>query len=148
METIFAKETKQLNARLHIDPKKKWFQVFQMVRTFLVFCVGRMLTVTGTLTGFTVLVRQLFAGSGIRAFTQGSLFGFGLDRKNFIVALIGVALIWLVDILQEHIQIREWLAKRSLPVRWLVYYSACVILLIFARYGSVYDASSFIYGGF
>ena len=42
----------------------------------------------------------------------------------------------------------EWLAKRPLPVRWLVYYSACVILLIFARYGSAYDASSFIYGGF
>lgn len=64
------------------------------------------------------------------------------------MALIGVALIWLVDILQEHIQIREWLAKRPLPVRWLVYYGACVILLIFARYGSAYDASSFIYGGF
>lgn len=148
LETIFTKETKQFNEKLHIDPKKKWFQIFQMVRTFLVFCVGRMLTVTGTLTGFTVLIRQLFAGTGMRAFTQGSLFGFGLDRKNFIVALIGVALIWIVDILQEHIQIREWLAKRPLPVRWLIYYGACVILLIFARYGSAYDASSFIYGGF
>lgn len=148
LETVFAKETKQLNAKLHIDPNRKWFQLFQMVRTFLVFCVGRMLTVTGTLTGFTVLVRQLVAGSGLRAFTQGSLFGFGLDRKNFIVALIGVLLIWMVDILQEHIQIREWLAKRPLPIRWIVYYAACVILLIFARYGSAYDASTFIYGGF
>ncbi len=130
------------------EQDQKCFQLLRMLRTFLLFCIGRMLTVTGTFSGFFVLLRQIFAASGLHAFTSGSIFTYGLDLPNFVVVAVGILVIWIVDILQERVQLRAGIAALPLPVRWLIYYGACVILLIFARYGSAYDATSFIYGAF
>lgn len=130
------------------EQKQNLFRLLRMLRTFLLFCIGRMLTVTGTISGFFVLLRRIFAASGLHAFTSGSIFTYGLDLPNFVVVAIGILLIWIVDILQERLQLRVRIAAFPLPVRWLIYYGACVILLIFAGYGSAYDATSFIYGAF
>ena len=119
-----------------------------MIRTFLIYCGGRKLTVTGSLSGFIMLVKGLFSEHRLWIFFDGSLYTYGLDQKNFMVVIFGILLMWAVDILQEKMNIRETLAKQPLGFRWLIYYSGIVLVLIYGMYGSAYDAASFVYGGF
>ena len=146
--TVLAPEFKKINTKLNIDVKSFGFRFFQMARTFLIFCGGRMLTVTGSLSGFIMLVKGLLSEHRLWIFFDGSIYNYGLDQKNFMVVVFGIVLMWAVDMLQEKMNIRETLAKQPLVFRWLIYYSGIVLVLIYGMYGSAYDAASFVYGGF
>lgn len=148
LSTVLAPELKKLTEKLHIDTSGFGFQFFQMTRTFLLFCIGRMLTVTGSLEGFSLLVSRLFTKAKLWAFFNGGLYKQGLNQKNFYVVLFGILLIWAADMLQARIKIRETLAKQPIVFRWIIYYAAIFIVLVFGKYGTAFDASNFIYGGF
>lgn len=148
LETIFAPEIKKWNRKLRIDTSAFGFQIFQMVRTFLLFCIGRMITITGSLEGFFTMVSGLFREPRLWTLFDGSLYAHGLDQKNFMVVLFGILLMWCVDMMQEKMNIRETLAGQPLVLRWLVYYGAIILVLVFCMYGSAYDASAFIYDAF
>ena len=79
---------------------------------------------------------------------DGSLYEHGLDRKDFYVALAGICVIWIVDILSTRMKIREELAKQPLVFRWLVYYALVIAVLILGLYGPQFVASDFAYGVF
>ena len=64
------------------------------------------------------------------------------------MAVFAVLILLAVDILQEHIKIRETLAKQNIVFRWAVIFAGLFIVLIFGMYGPGYDASSFIYEQF
>ena len=72
----------------------------------------------------------------------------GLDQSNFRLALFGVLLIWIVDILQSRMRVRDFIGRQPLVIRWLLFYTGIAAVVIFGIYGSAYDASSFIYGAF
>ncbi len=133
---------------LKINPNGKGYHIWQSVRTFIFFGVGRMFTVAGGLRGFAEMVRQMFH---VRLWVlfDGSLFECGLDLQDFAVAVIGIIMILLVDMWHEHgVKIRETIAAIPLPLRWAVYYTAIFAIFILGVYGSGYDAASFIYGAF
>lgn len=146
--TVLAPDLKKLNNWLKIDTSTFGFRLFQMSRTFCIFCIGRMLTVTGSLEGFAVMVQQIFKEHRLWSLFDGGLYNHGLDQKNFYIVLFGILIMWGVDMLQNKGRIRENLSKQPVLLRWGVYYGAIVLVLIFGMYGSAYDASSFIYGGF
>lgn len=145
---IFAPEIKKLNAVLHVQTDSFGFRLFQMIRTFGLFCIGRMFTVTGGLRGCITLWGSLFKEHRLWTLFDGSLFTHGLDQKNFYVVMFGILLMWLVSVLQEKSKLREEIAAFPLPLRWMIYYGAIVFVLIFGIYGGTYNASSFLYTGF
>ena len=78
-------------------------------------------------------------------FTDGTLYQFGLNQRNFNLMLVAIVIFGGVSILQQHGSVREMLAKQNLAVRWGIYFTAVFSILIFGIYGSGYDASSFVY---
>lgn len=125
------------------------YRIFQSVRTSLLFAVGRTFTVAGSLTGFIIIWKQMFAEHRLWVLFDGSLYTHGLDRKDFYVALFGMALMFLVDILHERgISIRAYIAEQKLLIRWIIFYGAIIALVIFGVYGPEYNAASFVYGAF
>lgn len=148
LSAILAPDFKKWTQKLHIDTASFGWKLFQMVRTYFLFVIGRMLTVTGSLKGFGQLISGLFQEHRLWALFDGTLYQHGLDYKNFCVAIVGIFFIWIADMLGEHMRIRENLAKQPLVLRWLAYYGVIVLLLIFGMYGSAFDASKFVYGGF
>lgn len=146
---MFAPELKKLNQFLHINTESTGFRVFQMIRTFFLFAMGRMFTVTPYgVHGFIYLWKQMLTEHRLWTLFDGSLYTHGLDQKNFYVALFGMLLMWAVSLMQEKCSVREKLAESPLVLRWIVYYGAILLILIFGMYGAAYDASSFVYGGF
>lgn len=139
----------KLTARLGISTGRKYFALWQSIRTFLIFGIGRMFTVAGGLAGCKTLWNQLFAEHRLWVLFDGSLYTHGLDRKDCYVAIAGVILLLVVDAIHEKgTAIRRTIAAQPLPVRWLVYYVAIFAIVIFGMYGPGYDASSFVYGAF
>jgi hypothetical protein len=76
---------------------------------------------------------------------DGTLFQMGLDSKDFIVAVIAIAILFLVDYLHTKGSVRGWIAKQNLAFRWTLYYAAIFSVLIFGIYGPGYNAAAFIY---
>ncbi len=146
--TVLAPDFKKWTKKLHIDTQSFGWKLFQMTRTYFLFVIGRMLTVTGSLDSFFSLVSNLFRESRLYTAVDGSIYQHGLDYKNFCVVFIGLLLIWISDILGERVLIRNELSRQPLILRWLVYYGGIIALLIFGMYGAAFNPSDFVYGGF
>ncbi|MCD8082492.1 MAG: hypothetical protein LUE86_02920 [Clostridiales bacterium] len=141
--------TDRLTKALWIDTGALYFRIWQSVRVVLCFAIGRMFTVTGWLRGCLMLWKQLFAEHRLWVLFDGSLYNYGLDSKDFGVALLGILVLMLVDARHEKgMKIRESLAKQPLPLRWVVYYAAMFAIVILGMYGPGYNAASFVYGAF
>ena len=77
------------------------------------------------------------------------MFKIGITAGDFIIVVIGVAIMFVVSLLQEKgINIREKISKQNIVFRWILYYGIIFTIIIFGIYGVGYDASSFIYGQF
>ena len=135
--------------KLHIDTSRTYHRVWRMVRTFLLFCIGRMWTVTGETNGFFKLWTAILCESRISSLTDGTLLGLGLDGWDFIVIVLGIAVMLAVDIAHEKgVGIRDAIAAQPLVLRWVVYYAAIFTVILLGIYGPGFDAASFVYGNF
>ncbi len=149
LSTVLKPYTDKINERLHIHTEGRLWHFWQELRTSIFFGISRMFTVVGGMSGCILLWQRLFRAARLWVLFDGSLYTHGLDQKDFYVAIIGITLILVVDVLHERgIKIRESIAKLPLPLRWIIYYGAIFAILIFGVYGSGYDAASFIYGNF
>lgn len=146
--TLFAGQYKKLAEFLHIDMTTKSYRKFQMIRTFFVFAGGRLITAPGTLADTWVAIKQMFGRFNPWIFWDGTLYGMGLDYKDWCVVAIGLLLVRRISIMQETGSVREAIARRNIVLRWIIYYAAFFAILIFGMYGTGYNASDFIYGNF
>lgn len=146
--TLLTGQYKKVADLLHIDMTSESYRKFQMVRTFLVFAGGRLITAPGTLADTWVAMKQMFLGFNPWIFWDGTLYRMGLDYKDWCVVIIGLLLVRRVSIMQEKGSVREAIARRNIVLRWAIYYGAFFAILIFGMYGPGYNASDFIYGNF
>lgn len=79
---------------------------------------------------------------------DGSLYGLGLDQRDFHLLLVCTAVLIIVSLIQEKIRLREAVARQPLVFRWCVYFAGIFAVILFGIYGPGYDASQFIYGQF
>ncbi len=144
--TVFEPEIKKITKALHINTETGSWKVFQMVRTFLLFVFARMLTVPGSAYNILRVGKRLLLRFHPEGFFDGSLYALGLDRPNFLLALVCIGVLWGVSCMQEKgICVRERIAGSNIVFRWAIYYIGFFAILIFGVYGPGYDAASFIY---
>ncbi len=143
--TVFAPELKKLTEALHINTKAGSWKVFQMVRTFSLFVISRILTIPGDLNRSVQVFQGILTRFHPEHFFDGSLYTLGLDRPNFILAIVCIFILWAVSMLQERGPVRERIARSNIVFRWMIYYTAFFAIVIFGIYGPGYDAASFVY---
>lgn len=142
---------KKLGEKLHVNTEAFSFRIFQSVRTFLLICVSRIITKAPSLAvAIDMLKAWLTDITGIATtFFSEDLFELGMTKEGFLVVAVAIVVLFIIGILQESgMQIRETLAKQNMLFRWAIYMLLIFSILIFGQYGSGYDASSFIYGGY
>ena len=145
ISTAFTPEIKKLTAWLHIDTKEKSWKIFQMVRTFILFTIANTMTQFAGLENFWLVIKKIFVEFHIENFFDGSFYRLGLDRPNFIFAVISIFILWGISLWQEKGSVREDIARSNIVFRWAVYYLAFFSVIIFGMYGPKYDAANFIY---
>lgn len=146
VSTVFAPELKKLTKKLNIDTESGVWKNFQRIRTFLIFCGGRLMTAPGNIEVSIKILQSIFMNFNIWIWFDQSIYDLGLDRLNLWVGIFGVVLLCYVSYKQEHgTKIREKIAALPLPLRWILYYGLFFAVLIFGLYGSGFDASKFVY---
>ena len=121
------------------------WKAFQTVRTMLIFAGGRLLTRPGTLHKSWDFFRRALLHLQPWALFDDTLFQYGLDWKNFGVALAAIAVFGAVSMMQMRRPVRDTLGRQNLVFRWGVCLLAVLVILVFGIYGPGYSASSFVY---
>ena len=144
LEPVFGRIIK----RFHINTDCFSWRLFQRIRTFLLFAAsvsfGRAVSFTKGIQMWKVLFRTWNPW----IFVDSSLYGLGLDSKDFTVMIIGLGLMLIISMLQQRGSVRQMLSEQNLVFKWMVVLSLIFSILIFGKYGPGYNAADFIYGGF
>ena len=140
---------KKAKAALHINDTCMSWQIFQIIRTFVILVFGRMLTRAKDLEQGISLIKRTFSAWNPHVLFDGTLFGYGLDYKNYYLMIACIVLVMIIDVLHYRgMKIRETIMKQDIVFRYAIYMAALFVIIIFGIYGSQYSASSFIYQGF
>lgn len=146
ISTVFTPEFKKAQKKLHINTSSKYYHIFQMIRTSLLYIGSRLLTAPPDLETSSIIIQKIFSKFNIWILFDESLYDIGLDRKDFWVGIIAVLLLWKVSHTQEKgIKIRDKIASYPLVIRWCIFYIGILSILIFGIYGSNQSGNSFIY---
>ncbi len=133
--------------KLHINIKSKGWELFQIIRTFIIVMMGRMFPKAASfgvaLSMYASILRPMEGKFGEVILTLG------LTQLDFMVILVCCIAWFFISYSQEKgTKIREAMDNQPIPVRWLVYLAGFAAVLVFGIYGPGYDASAFIYRGF
>lgn len=140
-----------LTKKLKVNTEAFSFRLFQILRTFILLCISRVIVKAPSLGDAWVMIKRMFTHVDPDFFlgNNGKLFSYGVDEKQMSVLVFGILILLVVGILREGgMKIRETLAKQNLIFRWAMYLLLLVFVMIFGIYGPGFDASSFIYGQF
>ena len=149
LSTVFDPEIKKLAKALRINTEGEVWKIFQMVRTFGIFCLGRLLTAPGSLNTTWKLTKNLFIKFDPWKLVDGSLYTLGLDRPNLLLAIVCLLVVGFVSVKEESgVHLREKIAESPLVFRWAIYYALFFAIIIFGIYGPGYNAASFVYMNF
>ena len=146
LSSVFAPELKKLTHLLRIPEDSFYWDLFRMVRTFVIFCVGRLLTAPGSLSRSLMIAKRILLSWNPWVFFDGTLYQLGLDAADFWVGILSLLFLWYISVQQEKgIRIREKIASYPVVIRWGIYYGAVFAVLVFGMYGSGHTSNGFIY---
>ena len=145
LSIVFAPEIKKLTRLFRINTEARSWGVVQMIRTFIIFTFARLITIPGHLQTTWDILKQICKQFDIWILFDGTLFNYGLNGKNFFMAMLGIFVLWCVSMLQERGSVREMIARNNIVVRWLIYYVAFFSVIIFGIWGAGFSNVAFTY---
>ena len=142
---------KKITAFLHINTDSFAYRLFQILRTFCLLCISRIIVKAPSLGVAFAMIKSLFTSVDFAFLTgrTGEILAYGLPKRQIALLSAAILLLFIVGVLQERgVKIRETLSKQFIVIRWGILLGILFVILAFGVYGPAYDASSFIYGGF
>lgn len=136
---LFEPLTKKTLQKLHIDVKKCWYKVFQTIRTVIFVFIGELFFRANGLKAGIEMFKIMITKFSFKAITSGELLNLGLDIKDIVVILIFTVIMIIVGALKEKgINVREVIGKRNIVLRWAIYYTLILSVIILGAYGVGY----------
>ena len=134
----------KMRTALHIKQEAFGWKLLRMIRTGIIFIIGKMISAQHSLAAVKTIILGIFTNTHAKDFKL--FFKLGLKRYDFVILAIGVILLLVVSILQEkNVHIRERIAGWHPLPRWILYSMSVSVILLIGLYGSKYDTSTFAY---
>lgn len=144
LEPVYAKGM----AKLGIDPRAKWVDRLRVLRTFFLVNIGFVFFRADSVGAAFSMLKGAVSVFNPGILIDGSIFALGLDWIEFTIAVVSLLMLLGVSLLQEKGSVRERIGKKSLPVRWIIWYALLFYVILLGNYGPDYSAAEFIYQGF
>ncbi len=144
---VFVPVFDKINALFKVDTDNFGWRLWQMIRTFLLCCLGRVFFRAENISAAFGILNRIFTSCNFSALFDGNT-ALGMDNSNITVMLISIVILWVVDMLQEKMPLRETLSKQNIIFRWIIIFACLLAVVIFGIYGPGYDSSTFIYEQF
>lgn len=133
--------------KLHINPNNFFWGLFQMLRTFVIVCIGYVFDIAPSfrqaMWTFKMILTRQSISTGL---SQIKAIGMG-----YSLIAIGAIVVLLVSIIQErfpNMKVRERLDTFPFVVRWFIVLAAVLFIAIYGMYGPGYNAADFVYAQF
>lgn len=137
--------------KLRINTEAFSWRLFQMLRTFTLLCISRIIVKAPNLGDAFSMIKAMFTSLDLDYLLgkTGEIFTYGVSEQEMMLLFLCIMLLLVIGVLQESgIKIRESLSRQNLIFRWGIMLALICLILVFGVYGPAYDARSFIYGAF
>jgi hypothetical protein len=91
---------------------------------------------------------SIFTDTHLSQFNSKAFVEMGLTEYDYAVVFIGLIILVAVSLIQRSGSVREKIAAKAMPIRFVIWYGLFIATLIFGAYGIGYSASQFIYNQF
>ena len=148
IENILEEPLKKLTEKLHINMESVGFRIFRAIKLFIIVVTGELFFNAASLKDGFKMFGRIFTDFHISKLTS-SIFQLKMDRYDIPVVAVGIILVTIVGALKEkNIEIRRKVSGWVIPARWVFWYAAIMLVIIFGAYGSGYTAVDLIYAGY
>lgn len=94
-------------------------------------------------------VARMFSGAGLLPLFNGGIFDLGVGRAYFAVLAIHICILFLVELRSKSQDSAvDGVMRLHVGIRWVMYLALIFDVILCGVYGSGYDLSGFLYGGF
>ena len=132
----------------HLKEESRVLSVIRILRTFFLVNIGFVFfRAESVAAAWQMLISGMHLSNFTHMFT-GEIFTLGLDWVEFIIAVVSLFILLAVSILQQKGSLREQIAAKALPIRWIIWYALLFYTILLGYYGPGYSAAEFIYQGF
>ena len=100
-----------------------------------------------TLADAFLFIRRIFTRPTPWLLFNGGIYQLGLDRVEMNILLFSVAVLFMVDLVRYRKKqtLDAFLFEQNVWFEWLVMIGLIVMIFVFGKYGSAFDAQQFIY---
>lgn len=134
---------------LHIKRSSFGYKLMQMIKTSFLVVIGELFFRADGLKAGLESFRKIITEFSFSSFKNNLVFSLGADRQDFIIVGIILVIVLVISVLKERkINVREWIGKQNVVIRWSLYYALILIVIIFGAYGPGYDPVDPIYANF
>lgn len=127
---------------------KKGFQIFQIVRTFLLMGSLRLFDCYGDVPLSFSMFFSMFTQFDIKALSIQEFLDLGLNSYQYLIVFLGSILMFAVSYVGRNGSVREKLNNKPFVIRYVAVVSLLFLVILFGSYGIGYDAAQFIYNQF
>ncbi|MDP4160038.1 MAG: MBOAT family O-acyltransferase [Bacillota bacterium] len=137
----------EIKKSLKLNTNRFDYKLVQVLVTFIMVDFAWIFFRAGTFTNAITLIKNMFYFNPW-VFLDGSIFKLGLDPGDFLIALLSLVVIIVANLAQKTRSLRLEISQRNTVIRWSVYFTTIIIILIFGIYGPGYNPQQFIYSHF
>lgn len=133
---------------LHIRPEGRMVSTVRVLRTFLLVCIGDVFFRAASVGDALAMLKSAVSVWNPEILWNGSLWNLGLEPLEFLIAMFSLLVLWGVSCLQQKGSVRAYIAGKTLPVRWIIWYALLFYVILLGCYGPGYSEAEFIYQRF
>lgn len=143
---VFSPLKKKIAFILEIKEDSLSHRCIQTVTTFVLVDLAWVFFRASNVFEGLRIVKRMLTVKNHWVWFDGSLYGCGLNQKNFALMVWGILLLFVVDICRYRgIELRRIVAKQDYWAQCLTVITAVFAILLFGMWGAGYDAANFIY---
>lgn len=148
LEEVLEPSCGRFMKKYRIDPAGRTVNVLRILRTFFLVCVGDLFFRAASVGDAFAMLGKAASVWNPSILWNGALFELGLDWMEMVIVLAALLVLYGVSLLKQTGSVRDRIACRALPVRWLIWYALLFAVILLGCYGPGYSAGEFIYQGF
>ncbi len=133
---------------LHINMECFSYTMFLRIRTFFLFMFGLSFFRAKTLKDGFLMWKGAFIRFNPWIFFDESFFKMGLDRREWGIMIFGLLLLFVVSLISQKRDVRDWLKEQNFIVRFAIFAGLFAMIVTYGYYGAEFNAADFIYGRF
>ena len=132
---------------VHMNTQCFSYRLGSTIITFLLTTFAWIFFRAQNLSDAMYYIKRMFLKIDLWALSDGTLYTLGLDRIEINILIVGLVVLFLVDLLRylKNKRIDEFLENQNLWFRGGIIFALIYAIVIFGKYGIDFDAQQFIY---